>query len=119
MKNSLSRVEALNLAIAALADNADAVTVLSNIRNSIEKANAYKPKHKTPTKTQQENEVLKLDIRDALSDGSHKSVSEIISAVPSCKGMSTQKVSALMRQLKLDGKVDKEMVKGTTYFFVI
>ena len=119
MKNSLTRIDALNLAISALSENADAVAVLTNIRNSIEKANAYKPEHKTPTKTQQENEIFKLDILMFLSDGSHKTVSEIISGVPSLNGMSTQKVSALVRLLKQDNKVDKETIKGKTYFFTI
>lgn len=119
MKNSMSRVDALTLAIEALAGNEAAVSTLTNIRASIEKANAYKPDHKTPTKTQQENEILKADIVAFLSDGSHKTVSDIIKGMPALTGSSTQKVSALMRLLKLEGKVDKEMVKGKTLFFLV
>ena len=38
MKKTITRVDALNLAIAALSDNADAVEVLTSIRDTIAKA---------------------------------------------------------------------------------
>jgi len=72
-----------------------------------------------PTPRQNENAVLMNDILVGLSDGSHKSVSDLIAAVPALNGLTTQRVSALMRLLKLDGKVDKEVVKGKTLFFLI
>lgn len=119
MKNSVSRIDALNLAINALSSNPDAVATLSSLRDSIAKQNAYKPEHKTPTKVQVANEGFKADILVFLADGRHATVSEIIKGVPSLNGETTQKVSALMRLLKLDAKVDKETIKGKTYFFMV
>ena len=126
MKNSITRIDALNFAIDELskggqvdAEYTEVVAVLAKIRDSIAKANAYKPEHKTPTKVQEQNEVLKADILVSLATGEHKTVTELIAAVPSLAGMTTQKVSALMRLLKLENKVDKETVKGKTYFYMI
>ena len=45
--------------------------------------------------------------------------SRIIKGVASLNEETTQKVSALMRLLKLEGKVDKEVVKGKTLFYLI
>lgn len=78
-----------------------------------------KQAERKPTPRQNENAVLMSDILIALADGSHKTVSDLIAAVPSLNGMTTQRVSALMRLLKLDGKVDKETVKGKTLFFMV
>lgn len=72
-----------------------------------------------PTPRQNENAVLMNDILVALSDGRHCTVSDLIANVPSLVGLTPQRVSALMRLLKLDGKVDKETVKGKTLFFLI
>jgi len=128
MKNSITRVDALNSAITILSDmdgingnedNAPVIAVLTSIRDSIAKQNAYKPEHKTPTKVQVANEGFKGEILVFLSDGKHATVSEIIKGVASLNGETTQKVSALMRLLKLEGKVDKETVKGKTLFFLI
>lgn len=68
---------------------------------------------------ERENETIKLDILTYLCSGIHASASEIKSAVPSLKDMSIMKISAILRMLKLEGRVDKEVVKGTTYFFAI
>jgi len=115
----MNRIDALNLAISALSDNDAAVDTLTKIRDSIVKANAYKPEHKTPTKVQVANEGFKADILVFLSDGKHATVSDIIKGVATLNGETTQKVSALMRLLKLNGKVDKETIKGKTYFYMI
>lgn len=132
MKNSMTRVDALNMALSliddALCSTIDAteapkwdaaVEVIKGIRDSIAKQNARKPEHKTPTKVQVANEGFKGEILVFLSDGKHVTVSDIIKGVASLNGETTQKVSALMRLLKLEGKVDKETVKGKTLFFLI
>jgi hypothetical protein len=132
MKNSITRVDALNMALSliddALCSTIDAtdapkwdaaVEVIKGIRDSIAKQNAHKPEHKTPTKTQVANEGYKAEIIAYLSNGEHKTVSEIIKGVASLNNETTQKVSALMRLLKLEGKVDKEVVKGKTLFYLI
>ena len=126
MKNSLTYSEAISRAIATLIaysdeqeDTEDTVATLYALRDSIDKRNSRASEHKTPTKTQVANEGFKAEILVFLSDGKHVTVSDIIKGVASLNGETTQKVSALMRLLKLEGKVDKEVVKGKTLFFLI
>lgn len=94
----------------------DVAQKLTAMRAQIQKDTTHERK---PTPRQNENTVLMGEILTALADGSHKTVSDLIAAVPSLNGMTTQRVSALMRLLKLDGKVDKETVKGKTLFFMV
>ena len=67
MKKNITRVEALNLAIAALTDNTDAVEVLTTIRDSIAKANTRKSDK--PTKNQQANMDIKSRLIAFMGDG--------------------------------------------------
>lgn len=126
MKNSLTYSEAISRAIATLIAYSDeqegtegTVATLYALRDSIDKRNSRASEHKTPTKTQVANEGFKAEIIAYLSDGKHVTVSDIIKGVVSLNGETTQKVSALMRLLKLEGKVDKEVVKGKTLFYLI
>lgn len=126
MKNSLTYSEAISRAIATLIaysdeqeGTEDTVATLYTLRDSIDKRNSRASEHKTPTKTQVANEGFKAEILAFLSDGKHVTVSDIIKGVASLNNETTQKVSALMRLLKLEGKVDKEVVKGKTLFFLI
>lgn len=126
MKNTLTYSEAISRAIATLIaysdeqeGTEDTVATLYALRDSIDKRNSRASEHKTPTKTQVANEGYKAEIVAYLSNGEHKTVSEIIKGVTSLNGETTQKVSALMRLLKLEGKVDKEVVKGKTLFYLI
>lgn len=90
--------------------------VLEGMRGQLRKEQGAPKK---PTARQNENAVLMTDILNALSTGEHLTVSDLISRVPSLNVLTTQRVSALMRLLKLDSKVDKEVVKGKTLFFLI
>ena len=51
-----------------------------------------------------------------LADGTARTVTEIMSAVPTLNGASNQKASALVRQLVEDGAVKRELVKRKAYF---
>lgn len=126
MKNTLTYSEAISRAIATLIaysdeqeGTEDTIATLYALRDSIDKRNSRASEHKTPTKTQVANEGYKAEIVAYLSNGEHKTVTEIIKGVTSLNGETTQKVSALMRLLKLEGKVDKEVVKGKTLFYLI
>lgn len=116
----MTKREALNFVMEHYDLPQDVAETFVKMVAQLDKANerAKTGEHK-PTKTQQANETLKADVLVALADGRHATVTELIAAVPSLNGMTTQKVSALMRLLKLDGKVDKETVKGKTYFFMV
>lgn len=72
---------------------------------------------KKPTEQQVANAGYKSDMMALLADGKARTATEILKGVPTFpEGMTNQRVSALLRQLWLDGKVSKDTVKGKTYF---
>ena len=75
---------------------------------------------KKPTPTQVENEKLKNAILEFLGgEGENRfTVTELTQQVEALEGRTTQKVSALMRQLLLDGLVVRTTVKNKTYFSI-
>lgn len=70
------------------------------------------------TAQQEKNEVVKTAIHAFLLDNAPQgfTCSDIIKSVPDCEGDSNQHVSALMRALRLDGKVESYTDKRRTYF---
>lgn len=75
---------------------------------------------KPMTENQKQNVGFKDNILATLSDGKKRTATEILNETPEFpKEMSNQRVSALLRQLYLDGKVQKETVKGKTQFWVV
>ena len=110
MKKNITRVDALNLAIAALSDNTDAVEVLTSIRDTISKANSRKSDK--PTKTQVENAGIKAQLLTHLTREGVR-CGDLAAAV----GISGQKCSALLSQLVKDGQARKvEGAKRVTLF---
>ena len=68
---------------------------------------------KKMTKAQVENEEIKANILDAMENDTKYRVGDIMKLV----GLdSSQKVSALVRQLKESGLVDRTVEKGVAYF---
>ena len=92
---------------------------LEALKASVEKKNASSTK--TLTATQKLNEGFKADIVDYLSADPNRmfSVSELMKEIPSLADLTNQKVSALMRQLVLDEKVERIEDKRKTYFRAI
>lgn len=75
-----------------------------------------------PTKTQEANEVTKGIILDVLREnGGFMTISEIQSANEALADLKNQKMSALLRQLGVDGsnQVEKKIEKRVTYFKAI
>ena len=80
------------------------------------KSGAEKPM----TENQKQNVGFKDNILATLSDGKKRTATEFLKETPEFpKDMSNQRVSALLRQLYLDGKVQKETVKGKTQFWIV
>ena len=110
MKKTITRVDALNLAIAALSDNADAVEVLTSIRDTIAKANSRKSDKLT--KTQVENAGIKAQLTTYLTTEGVR-CGDLAAAV----GISGQKCSALLAQMVREGTaVKREGAKRVTLF---
>lgn len=71
---------------------------------------------KKPTKVQEENEDYKALILEFLTDKNGVTCTNILKGIPALSEFSNQKISALMRQLRLAGKVTVEEVKGKSLF---
>ena len=74
-----------------------------------------KSANKKPTKTKEENEEIKTDILDNLTNEG-VTVSELQNKSTILGSLSNQRVSALLRQLIADGKVVKVVDKKKSYF---
>lgn len=88
----------------------------------VEKINALiegidrKNANRKPTAQQKENENIKEEILGVLTVGEGRTVSEIMK-LTEYDFKSNQQCTALLRQLRLDGKVTRtETKKGTLYF---
>lgn len=116
----MTKLESINYIINTYSDDLpqDVLESAIKIKTQLEKAAAADRK---PSKKERErkdaNEQAKAAILARLSDGSHLTVSELIKSIDLLNNETTQKVSALCRLLKLEGKIDKEVVKGKTLFF--
>ena len=71
---------------------------------------------KKPTKTQQENEVIKTTVLSAMERDRLYSISEMLKEFPVCKDMSNQKLSSLVRQMVLDKQVERVEDKRKAFF---
>lgn len=75
---------------------------------------------KKPTKTQEANKALGEVVLSILREnGSPMTVTEVFNAMPEGSASSTQKVSALVRALLLEGKVVKTVEKRVSYFSAV
>ena len=76
---------------------------------------------KPMTEQQKQNIGFKADMLALMADGKARTATEILTEVPSFAGtnMTNQRVSALLRQLILDGKVKKDVIKGKAYFSAV
>lgn len=103
-------------AIPAVAENDMLVEFIDHEIELLAKKNISSTGEKKLTAVQKMNEGIKEAILDAMTAGQLYTVSDLIKAVPACEGFNTSKVSALVTQLKNDGKVNRTEVKGRAYF---
>ena len=77
-----------------------------------------KTENKAMTETQKANEKIKSAIvaRIGEEENCKMTISAMIKMVPECNGLSTSKVSALVRQLKEANILLREEIKGVAYF---
>ena len=102
------------IALAKANDRADLVAFAEGRIAALDK----KADNKKPTKTQEENEVLKGIILDTLTEEG-VTVTELQSKNEELSGLSNQRVSALLRQMIADGKVAKVVDKKKSYFSLV
>ena len=107
---AMTYVDALNVAIEAVSDEA-VIEKLTALKSQM----AKKKGSSKPTKTQRENEEIKDKILAVLADTEEPMrVNEIMGAVEG--GYTSQKISALCRQLVEAGKVNKIVDKKVSRF---
>ena len=111
MAKKMTYVDALNVAIEVT--EGEVKDKLIALRDATAKRNSTDRK---PTKTQTANESIKADILALLADGQARTVSEIMSGVPSLADASNQKAASLVRQLTVAGAIIREEVKRKAYF---
>ena len=121
----LTKKVALSYAVATLTDSEfktefskdEIVAKLTEMIDGLDKKTTGEKKL---TDQQVANLGYKTDILAYLADGQPKTATEILKGVPTFPAdMSNQRVSQLLRQLILDGKVTKDTVKGKTLFKVV
>ena len=95
-------------------DGFDAQAFLASEIALVNKRNARKSS--TPTKTQKENESLKEKILEIMANSENAMTATEVGKV---LGLTPQKVSALMKQLIADGKVEKTKVGKSTLFSLV
>lgn len=121
--NKLTSKVALSYAVAVLTNaevNKDFTSeqIVEKLNSMIAQLDKKSGSEKKLTEQQVQNIGFKTDILALLSDGKARTATEILNEVPNFEGttMTNQRVSALLRQLILDNKVIKDIVKGKAFF---
>lgn len=103
----LTYISALDVAIKAIADNAEVVEKLTALRAQIAKKNSAERK---PTKAQVANDALKGEILAALTE--RMTATEVAEKF----SISNQKASALLTAMVKAGSVERTVDKRKAYF---
>ena len=114
--NAMALVKAIEV-LGAIEGCAEYVEKLENMKASLEKKASYKSDK--PTAKQTENVGFKADIVAYLRTVDKATITDLIKNVPSLADLSNQRVSAIVRQLKEDGILDRTEEKRKAYFSVI
>ena len=113
MTNKMTYVKALEIAMKAVEDNKEVTEKLEALKESISKKNSAERK---PTATQKANEGYKEAILSFMEVGKKYTISELMKEVVELADLSNQRVSALVRQLKDSGLVERTEEKRKAYF---
>jgi hypothetical protein len=114
MEKKITKVERFNQlkAITEVAENVDLVAFIDHEIELLSK----KSGSKKPTATQVANEGLKSVILAVLEGSEGMTASDVLTSADDFAGLSNQKISALLRQLVLDGSVIKNTDGKKTLF---
>lgn len=104
-----------------LTDRPDLVEFIDHEIELLANKNKTASGTKKPTATQTANASLKVAILNFMEIGKRYTCSDLIKIMPELNGMSTSKVSALLRQMRDDvdggsGEIKRTEEKGKTYF---
>ena len=120
-KKKLTNKIALEIAIASLEQtniskdySTDEIT--EKLKGMIAQLEKKSGSERKPTATQVANEGYKALILDFLTS-EKMTVSDIIKAIPEFDGFTPQKVAPLVKALLDNHLIEKEVIKGRSYFF--
>lgn len=101
------------LAISEVANNPSLVDFINHELELLERKNSALKK---PTAKQEANKDIKAAILDAMEDEKLYTISDMMKEIGVLEGLSNQRVSALVRQLKLEGAIVRTEDKRKAYF---
>lgn len=121
--NKLTNKKALEIAIKAIdvsgfsTDDFKTDEIIEKLEKMLVQTEKKSSSERKPTAKQEANKKLEaviLDYLNAQIEG--KTVTDMMKEIPELDGMSNQKVSSLVKPLKDDGIIVKEVIKGRSYF---
>lgn len=121
--NKLTNKKALEIAIKAIdvsgfsTDDFKTDEIIEKLEKMLVQTEKKSSSERKPTAKQEANKKLEaviLDYLNAQTEG--KTVTDMMKEIPELDGMSNQKVSSLVKPLKDDGIIVKEVIKGRSYF---
>ena len=113
MTNKMTYAKALEIAMNAVKENKEVYDKLDALKASIAKKNSAERK---PTATQKANEGYKEAILAYMEVGKKYTITDLMKEVVELVDLSNQRVSALVRQLKEEGLVERTEEKRKAYF---
>jgi predicted transcriptional regulator len=113
MTNKMTYAKALEIAMNAVKENKEVYDKLDALKASIAKKNSAERK---PTATQKANKSYKTAILEFMEVGKKYTITDLMKEVVELADLSNQRVSALVRQLKEEGLVERTEEKRKAYF---
>lgn len=115
MENKITKKDRFNqlLAIGEVAENKGLVEFINHELSLLRKKSSGKP-----TKVQEENEKIKIQILEVFAKKGKKITITDLAKETELEVFSNQKLSALCNQLVKDGKLQKMTEKSTSLFFI-
>lgn len=116
MTTKMTNVKALDYVLTTYELPEDVAAKLANMKASLENKAANTVAK--PTAQQKANEKVKAELEAYLAGGNRYTATELQRHLTATMGedFTNQRVSALLRLMRLDGKVKKVTEKGVTYF---
>jgi hypothetical protein len=117
MANSTKLTKAQKFAmlkeIPAVKENSTLVEFIDHELELLAKKNSA---DKKPTAQQTANDGIKAEILEGMEEGKLYTITDLIKEIPACAELTNQRVSALVRQLKDEGSVERVEEKRKAYF---
>ena len=103
-------------ALLAIADVQSTPALVEFIEHELELLEKKNSVDKKPTATQVANISIKDAIYEGMEDDHQYTITELIKEIDECAELTNQRVSALVRQMIADGRVEKIEDKRKSYF---